>query len=537
MPRFSLVIPTLRRPDTLQHSLATLLRQPQSGVEIIVQNNGDDAATRDLVERIGDDRVRACSSDRVLPMCENWERALDSCRGEWIIFIGDDDGLLPDACSTMSALAGLDDYEIVTWTPFIYLWPQYDDERRRNRIEAEVDRAFRLRRVDSGDFLARFYRFEEHYSRLPMIYNSFVRRSLIDRIRARHGKYFLGSLADVTSGIVNASACEAFVRSTRPLSISGVSRHSTGHNTWNRQGASIVEEEFERDFPLLGADGAGRDLWNFELAIANEMQLLHRDVLGADERFQIEDDRPLRHVVGAINNRPDLYDDTLAVVAAMIDRYGIPPEEVSIPPRAERSPVVPIGEYRISSRRSRVIVDGDDAGLANIDDAARFSIRLLPTPGTAAWEEEAAALPVVSVEPLSFAAEAEGERALVEGWSESEAWGTWGIGRESRIRFALAEANGGGRRLALNYRVIAAQNAAPLLVQCASNGAVLDRWRLGPENHRGQLTIELPAAAARLEAPVELTFTTENPRSPAELGLGPDTRQLGIGVEELRVVA
>jgi glycosyltransferase involved in cell wall biosynthesis len=97
MPLFSLVIPTLRRPDTLQHSLATLLRQPRPEVEIIVQNNGDDLATRRLVERVGDERVRHCSSDRVLAMCENWERALDSCRGEWIIFIGDDDGLLPDA--------------------------------------------------------------------------------------------------------------------------------------------------------------------------------------------------------------------------------------------------------------------------------------------------------------------------------------------------------------------------------------------------------------------------------------------------------
>jgi len=84
--------------------------------------------------------------------------------------------------------------------------------------------------------------------------------------------------------------------------------------------------------------------------------------------------------------------------------------------------------------------------------------------------------------------------------------------------------------------VIAADSVGPLLVQCASNGKVLDRWRLGPENHRGQLTIELPPEAAHQHRHLELTFTTTNPRSPAELGLGPDTRQLGIGVEELRVI-
>jgi glycosyltransferase involved in cell wall biosynthesis len=535
MPLFSLVIPTLRRPDTLRHSLATLLRQPQRDVEIIVQNNGDDDATRRLVGDIGDARVRHRSSDSVLAMGDNWEAALDACRGEWIIFIGDDDGLLPDACETMSALDGLDDYELVTWTPFIYLWPQYDDERRRNRIEAEVDSAFRLRPVASEDFLVRFYRFEEHYSRLPMIYNSFVRRSLIDRVRARHGRYFLGSLADVTSGIVNASACDVFVRSTRPLSISGVSRHSTGHNTWNRPGAAIKRDEFERDFPLLGREAARFPAWNFELAIANEMQVLREQVLGGDERFAFDDRRFARHVADAINNRPDRYEDTLAVVESMVDRLGIPRDEIRVPPKVDRSPVVPVGEYPLGRLRSRLVVDGDAAGLGNIDDAARFAAGLLPAAETAAWEEEPTAIPVVSAQPLSFAAEEDGERALLDGWSESEAWGTWSIGRESRIRFALAP-DGGRRRLALKYRVIAAENTGPLRVQCASEGEVLDRWTLGHENHQGQLTIELPPSSAQPEAPVELTFSTENPRSPAELGLGPDTRQLGIGVEELRVV-
>ena len=238
------------------------------------------------------------------------------------------------------------------------------------------------------------------------------------------------------------------------------------------------------------------------------------------------------------------HDRPLQITATFTPAGGAPAAPVALALTLYRPPIVLLhGLWSNSSVWTMPLIDlpylDIPTPLADYRDtnADRFSVNLLPDPATAAWEEEAATLPVVSVEPLSFAAEADGERALVEGWSESEAWGTWGIGRESRIRFALADANGGGRRLALNYRVIAAQNADPLLVQCASNGAVLDRWRLGPENHRGQLTIELPAAAARLEAPVELTFTTENPRSPAELGLGPDTRQLGIGVEELRVVA
>jgi glycosyltransferase involved in cell wall biosynthesis len=42
MPRFSIVIPTLRRADTLRHSLATVVAQTYEDFEVIVQNNGED---------------------------------------------------------------------------------------------------------------------------------------------------------------------------------------------------------------------------------------------------------------------------------------------------------------------------------------------------------------------------------------------------------------------------------------------------------------------------------------------------------------
>src|SRR3954471_23520401 len=47
---FSLVVPTLRRAGTLEHTLTTLQTQPAA--EIVVQNNGNDPSTRSLVESL-----------------------------------------------------------------------------------------------------------------------------------------------------------------------------------------------------------------------------------------------------------------------------------------------------------------------------------------------------------------------------------------------------------------------------------------------------------------------------------------------------
>src|SRR5579859_4533118 len=100
---FSIIIPTKHRPDTFAHALATALSQDDPGVEIVVQNNGADPATRALVEAAGDPRIRYEESAAVLPMSANWERALRRSTGAWITVIGDDDGILPDSCAFLRA--------------------------------------------------------------------------------------------------------------------------------------------------------------------------------------------------------------------------------------------------------------------------------------------------------------------------------------------------------------------------------------------------------------------------------------------------
>jgi hypothetical protein len=537
MPQFSIVLPTLRRPDTLEHSLQTALRQPRDDVEIVVQNNGDDADSRRLVEGLGDARARHFATDSVLAMGDNWERALGNSRGEWVTFVGDDDGLLPDACAVLANLGGLDDYELLTWTPPMYLWPEYQDSRRRNRLEARVEFDPVATRVRSPAFLERFYRFDEHFSRLPMIYNSFVRRSLIERVVERHGRYFLGSVPDITSGIVNAAACDVFVRLTRPLSVWGVSHHSTGHK-WARPGVRLGGEELGRDFPLLAGDNDEFPAWNFELVIAGEMERMRLAVLDGDERFALDPKRLARHVASAINNRPDQYEDTLRVLETMMAAHDIPRDDVPVPPRLEEPPVAPLGVTPLGPSSVRFVIDGDAIGLATIDDAVRLASQLFPSAARVAWQDEEAAVPIVSTEPLSFTSGGGGRHALVDGWSDAESWGTWAVGRESTMRFAVA-ANGRDTdaqmlRLGLKYRVIAAPGAEPLVVECTPPGGAPQRWTLGGANHQGQLTIDLPAPPDG--EPVELTFVSANPRSPAELGVGPDHRQLGIGVEELRIL-
>src|SRR4029453_7933631 len=95
----------------------------------------------------------------------------------------------------------------------------------RNRLIATVDYRNDVQVVPSQHALSRFYRFAIYYSRLPMIYNSFVRRSVVERGKAAIGRYFVGLNPAETPGTGKAAHTGNFALLSRPLSMTGLSHH------------------------------------------------------------------------------------------------------------------------------------------------------------------------------------------------------------------------------------------------------------------------------------------------------------------------
>lgn len=532
MPRFSLVIPTLRRPDTLEHALETLTAQRHDDVEIVVQNNGNDPATRDVVQMNHDPRVRLFGTDEVLPMTDNWERALENCTGDFVTFIGDDDGLLPDACDAAAA-ALLDDDEIVSWEPCLYFWPSFADDARRNLLQAPTGLDFTVQMRTSRQLVERVYAFDLHYSKLPMIYNSFIGRTVIDRVRHRFGRYFFGSSPDITSGVINAISCERFLQSSRPLSVAGISKHSNGFRLTQME-TVVTQQDLERDFPLLTeADPAAAT--NLEFGIAVDLEQIGSALLG-EENLPLNKRGLIRSIASAANNNPSRYDDTLALVRRLVAENGFDAESFWIPARMNRPDVLPVGLHVRGPGEVLFVIDGDAVELSSVADAARLVSQLVPRVDSlvrVSGDEEDGP-PSVSATPLSFAKGADGVHGLALGWGEPESWGTWSIDRLSTMRLLVPE--GGPRvRLGLRYRTVPFPNGGQRIVRCELNEQLLNEWRLSAENAQGELLIELPKD--RSGSAVELVFGNPNSKSPAELGIGADVRPLGLGVEQVRIVS
>lgn len=240
LPRYSIVIPTRDRVGTLAACLRTAVAAADQATEIVVHDNSTAEGVDRVVREVGDARVRHVRV-RDLAMTENWDAAVRAAEGAWVTVLGDDDGLMPFAVRAARAAAGATGAEVVAWRKARYCWPDRDRDADKLRVPASAPAAW----VGGRDQLARVLRDPRHrYGELPMLYNAFVARSALDRIRRPDGRLLASRSPDVYSGAAIALTTPRFLRVGLPLSVNGLSGASNGVNTLTKPAGTAVATDF-----------------------------------------------------------------------------------------------------------------------------------------------------------------------------------------------------------------------------------------------------------------------------------------------------
>jgi glycosyltransferase involved in cell wall biosynthesis len=235
-PRFSVVIPTRERASTLYYAIRSCLAQNFDDYEIIVCDNCGSPATRETIERLASPKIRYVRSEIPLAMSDNWELAVSRARGEFVTVIGDDDGLCRHALSEADSLIRTHRTRLIRWAYAYYKWPDYAGQADANRLSFRV--SGKCQRVKGSRLIEEIVAEPRRYHELPMIYNSFVHRDLIDEMRKRTGRVFHAISPDVYSGFAFAELAGKFISVIRPMGICGTSSQSTGQASVIGRGAA-----------------------------------------------------------------------------------------------------------------------------------------------------------------------------------------------------------------------------------------------------------------------------------------------------------
>jgi glycosyltransferase involved in cell wall biosynthesis len=378
--RFSIVIPTRQRHRTLAYAIQSVLLQPGDDYELIVQDNCSTEETAQIVRSYNSPKLRCNRAPSVLPMNENWEAALELCQGEWIFYLGDDDALMPDGLSLARAIVDRVAIDILMWDKYTYWWEDAIEPTLAGRMFLHLGHEYRL--LDPKSILKGHYDWEIGFGGLPSIYTAFVKRTVVDRVKAPTGKYFYVGAPDHYTGIANAFFADSVGKFDRGLSLSGNSGQSTGTSYFFRSRGKARRDAYHGEERKTIAEIIHSALVpsvNLEINFADMMLRVKELLFPNDDRYQVPMHKVLAAMAANINRDPESYDETLAELHEQARRSGVEPSSIPVPPRAPGTKprlqgllVTPQGQP------SQLAVHCAQAGVHEAASAARLAQALLP---------------------------------------------------------------------------------------------------------------------------------------------------------------
>jgi glycosyl transferase family 2 len=229
-PKFTILIPTRERSDTLRSTLRTCVQQTYENLEIVVSDNASADDTRAVVASFDDPRIRYINTGRRVSMSANWDFGLRHVEEGFVTVVGDDDGLVPGAVADAAALIAQVGTSVLTWKKARYHWPSWPEALSQNYLFVPVEN--RLIRCDAKQVARDCARLWLPYAQGPCIYNSFVDAAVLQRLRKRCGDPVLYSnIPDCYSTFAIASEIDSYWYATYPFTVNGGSSHSNGGNT------------------------------------------------------------------------------------------------------------------------------------------------------------------------------------------------------------------------------------------------------------------------------------------------------------------
>ena len=93
-PKYSIIIPTFERSNLLGDTVDGCLLQNHDNFEILISNNYSQDETAFVLSKYsGNPKIRIVETEKKLSMQDHFLFAMNHSKGQYILFLGDDDGV------------------------------------------------------------------------------------------------------------------------------------------------------------------------------------------------------------------------------------------------------------------------------------------------------------------------------------------------------------------------------------------------------------------------------------------------------------
>jgi glycosyltransferase involved in cell wall biosynthesis len=274
-PKYTIIIPTKNASEYLKDCINSVISQDFTDYELIVSDNYSEDDTYKYVKTLDNPNIRLLKTPEPLGMDDHYEWVLALAKGEWIVILGSDDGVMPYFFTLLEYLTNIaksKGVNVINSVRSYFFWNGCQDIYGDCAINYFARAAYRIRFAKWAILQATIG--NKYYIDLPQLYTtSIVNKSVVEKVKSKNNGIFYTLNPPDANGAANIClTVDKYLETLIPISWVGSSPKSTPiefarnkelykNNTNNRK------QELYRSFdkwPLLAGKLYDAD-WNLTI--------------------------------------------------------------------------------------------------------------------------------------------------------------------------------------------------------------------------------------------------------------------------------
>ncbi len=222
----SIVVPTKNRYKYLKHLINMIEGFGSDEIELVIQDNSDENTE---IESFVNDHQISCLkyyyNGEKLTSIQNFDIAIKHAAGDYVCFIGDDDGVTRHIVECARWMNN-NNIEAARSAKTYYNWPEVIPDglvtyETSGKVVEYLNPLLELKHVLNDGC--------QYLENIPVTYTGIVKREILESIYADYGTYFPGGAsADIANGVALCFYVKRYAKINIPIIITGTSKHTGG---------------------------------------------------------------------------------------------------------------------------------------------------------------------------------------------------------------------------------------------------------------------------------------------------------------------
>jgi glycosyltransferase involved in cell wall biosynthesis len=191
-PKYTILVPTFERANLLRETIEGYLLQEYENYEIVISNNFSCDGTEKILDQyVTHPKIRIVNTEKKLSMQDHWGFAIEHVKGDYVLLLGDDDGIDPGLFSIIDDVIEKTKTNIIKYRTGLYFHNDWLGAEK-NTFHFASNATGTFFEVNINDVINSFCELKD-YKYFPSLLTCIFKRELYLSASKKVSRMFVGS--------------------------------------------------------------------------------------------------------------------------------------------------------------------------------------------------------------------------------------------------------------------------------------------------------------------------------------------------------